>query len=73
MPLHRLYVPPNLYSTEDKATIAAAITKVYSNLPEFYVVVLFISVDKDDFYVGGKKSDAFVRISVQHIARQIHG
>jgi len=72
MPLHRLYVPPHLYSVDDKAAISAAITNVYSKtLPEFYVVVLFINVDKDDFYVGGKRSDTFLRISVQHIARQL--
>jgi phenylpyruvate tautomerase PptA (4-oxalocrotonate tautomerase family) len=72
MPLHRLYVPPHLYSVDDKAAISAAITNVYSKtLPEFYVVVLFINVDKDDFYVGGKRSDTFLRISVQHIARQM--
>jgi phenylpyruvate tautomerase PptA (4-oxalocrotonate tautomerase family) len=70
MPLHRLYVPPKLYSAEEKSAIAEAITKVYSNLPAFYVVVLFISVDKEDYYVGGRRSDNFVRISVEHIARQ---
>jgi len=69
MPLHRLYVPPNLYSAEDKSAIAEAITKVYSMLPAFYVVVLFINVGEEDFYVGGQRNDNFVRISVQHIAR----
>lgn len=70
MPLHRIYVPPKLYSAEEKSAIGDAITKVYSTLPAFYVVVLFISVDKEDFYVGGKRSDNFIRISVEHIARQ---
>ena len=63
MPLHRIYVPPKLYSAEEKSAIGDAITKVYSMLPAF-------SVDKEDFYVGGKRSDNFIRISVQHIARQ---
>lgn len=71
MPLHRLYIPPNLYSAEDKGAIADAITKVYSHLPAFYVVVLFINVDKEDYYVGGQRRDSFVRISVQHLARQM--
>ncbi|KIM79868.1 hypothetical protein PILCRDRAFT_823055 [Piloderma croceum F 1598] len=70
MPLHRLYVPPNLYSAEDKAVIAEAITKVYAQLPAFYVVVLFIDIDKENYFVGGKRSERFVRIAVQHIARQ---
>lgn len=70
MPLHRLYIPPNLYSAEDKAVIAESITKVYAQLPAFYVVVLFIDIDKENYFVGGKRSDRFVRIAVQHIARQ---
>ena len=70
MPLHRLYVPPTLYSAKEKSAIADAITKVYPSLPAFYVVVLFITVDKEDCYVGGQQEDNFVRISVEHLARQ---
>ena len=70
MPLHRFYVPPDLYSAEDKSAIASAITKVYSQLPAFYVVVLFITVDTESYYVGGERKDNFVRIAVQHIARR---
>lgn len=72
MPLHRWFVPPTLYSREDKAAIAAAITSIYTGLglPAFYVLVLFVPVDKDDFYVGGKPDDKFVRIGIEHIARQ---
>jgi phenylpyruvate tautomerase PptA (4-oxalocrotonate tautomerase family) len=76
MPLHRLYVPPKLYSAEEKSAIADAITKIYTegfNLPAFYVVVLFISVDKEDYYVGGRRRDNFVRIAVEHMARQLVG
>jgi phenylpyruvate tautomerase PptA (4-oxalocrotonate tautomerase family) len=70
MPLHRFYVPPNLYSAEDKAAIAEAITEVYPRLPAFYVVVLFINIDKESYFVGGKRNESFVRIAVQHVARQ---
>lgn len=72
MPLHRFYVPRNLYTAEDKEAIAAAVTRIYTSfgLPAFYVVVLFISVDIDDYFVGAKKTDKFLRISIQHIARQ---
>ena len=70
MPLHRLYVPPNLYSAEDKAVIGEAITKVYAHLPAFYVVVLFIDISKENYFVGGQRNERFVRIAVQHIARQ---
>jgi hypothetical protein len=71
MPLHRLYVPPNLYSAEDKAVIGEAITKVYAHLPAFYVVVLFIDISKENYFVGGQRNERFVRIAVQHIARQL--
>jgi len=70
MPLHRFYVPPNLYSAEDKAAIAEAITEVYPRLPAFYVVVLFINIDKESYFVGGRRNESFVRIAVQHVARQ---
>jgi phenylpyruvate tautomerase PptA (4-oxalocrotonate tautomerase family) len=70
MPLHRFYVPPSLYSAEEKAAIADAITKVYARIPAFYVVVLFINVSKDDYFVGAQKRDNFARIVVHHLARQ---
>jgi phenylpyruvate tautomerase PptA (4-oxalocrotonate tautomerase family) len=54
----------NLYSADDKAAIGEVITKVYTPLlPTFYVVVLFISVDKADYFVGGKRSNNFVKIA----------
>ena len=49
--------------------IAEGITTVYKVLPKFYVVVVFIDVDKDSFYIGGKSNDRFVRIVTQHLAR----
>ncbi|KAI1706329.1 putative oxalocrotonate tautomerase enzyme domain-containing protein [Ditylenchus destructor] len=71
MPLHRIYVPEGLYTEDDKKKLAQAITDLYTpKLPAFYVVVLFIPIKKDSYYVGGKASDKFVRISIQHLARQ---
>ncbi|KAJ7474878.1 putative oxalocrotonate tautomerase [Mycena latifolia] len=73
MPLHRLFAPKGLYSPKDKEAIAQAITNVYTGppafLPAFYVVVLFIDLDAGDFFVGGKSTDKFLRIGVEHIAR----
>ncbi|KAJ7202141.1 putative oxalocrotonate tautomerase [Mycena pura] len=69
MPLHRFFVPKGLYSTEDKAAIATAVTGVYSQLPAFYVVVLFIELEHENFFVGGKSNHRFLRIGVEHIAR----
>lgn len=74
MPLHRIFVPPNLYSEEDKQAIATVITeKVYGPLPSFYVVVIFITVEKGDYYVGAEKRDNFVRFAVENMARTFEG
>jgi phenylpyruvate tautomerase PptA (4-oxalocrotonate tautomerase family) len=71
MPFHRWYCPSNLYTANEKKAIAAAITDVYKRLPAFYVVVNFICVDKENFFVGGENSDKFVRICVHHLARTL--
>ncbi|KAF8158645.1 putative oxalocrotonate tautomerase [Mycena galopus ATCC 62051] len=69
MPLHRIFVPKELYTPADKAALAQAITKVYAQLPAFYVVVLFIDLDSTNFFVGGKTTERMVRITVEHVAR----
>uniref|UniRef100_A0A914PIH5 Tautomerase cis-CaaD-like domain-containing protein n=1 Tax=Panagrolaimus davidi TaxID=227884 RepID=A0A914PIH5_9BILA len=75
MPLHRIYHTPGQFSTEDKKGLANAITELYTtnphgpHLPPFYVVVLFVPVEEENFFVGGKNTKNFVRISIQHIAR----
>ncbi|KAF7966841.1 hypothetical protein HWV62_36917 [Athelia sp. TMB] len=70
MPLHRLYTPTGLYSDQDRKDIAAAITDVYKNLPRFYVVVLFIDISTTHYFVSAENQEQFLRISVEHIARQ---
>ncbi|KAF7337363.1 Tautomerase-3 domain-containing protein [Mycena sanguinolenta] len=69
MPLHRIFAPKGLYTPSDKAALAQAITAVYASLPAFYVVVLFVELESDDFFVGGKATKRMVRISVEHLAR----
>uniref|UniRef100_A0A914YHA8 Tautomerase cis-CaaD-like domain-containing protein n=1 Tax=Panagrolaimus superbus TaxID=310955 RepID=A0A914YHA8_9BILA len=74
MPLHRIYHSPGQFSKDDKTGLTEAITQIYTNpqianLPAFYVVVLFIPIEEENFFVGGKNTKNFVRISVQHIAR----
>ncbi|KAJ7171256.1 putative oxalocrotonate tautomerase, partial [Mycena filopes] len=71
MPLHRFFTPKGLYTRKDKVAIAAAVTDVYTkvNIPAFYVLVLFINVEPEDFFVGGESTDKFLRIGVEHIAR----
>ena len=46
------------------------ITRIYRMLPAFYVGVGFQEVPKNSLYVGGEPADDFVRIRVDHIARQ---
>lgn len=73
MPFHRWFVPPTLYTKEEKAAIAKAIADLYHNIPAFYVVTVFIKVDQEDFFVGENAKDDFVRISVEHMARHHEG
>ncbi|KAJ3925335.1 MAG: putative oxalocrotonate tautomerase, partial [Lentinula lateritia] len=62
-----------LYSKEEKQAIARSITELYAQvpIPRFYVVVNFIKVGQDDCYVGGEPNTTFLRISVQHLARNL--
>ena len=70
MPLWNIYHPVGAYNDEDKQAIASAIVPLYPILPKFYVGVVFHETLKGSFYIGGKPVDNFVRISVDHIARQ---
>ncbi|KAH7696573.1 hypothetical protein AAVH_36354 [Aphelenchoides avenae] len=71
MPLHRIYHANGAFTDDQKQDLATAITDVYVSrgLPAFYVVVLFVPLEKDSFFIGGKGTDKFVRITVQHLAR----
>ncbi|KAJ7635249.1 putative oxalocrotonate tautomerase [Roridomyces roridus] len=69
MPFHRIFAPKGFYSPTDKASFSESITKVYSFLPPFFVIVVFIDLPDGDLFVGGKLSKNQVRISVEHVAR----
>jgi hypothetical protein len=72
MPLWRIWHPANVWSEGDKECLSKAITKLYTDqgLPAFYVVVLYSEIPATDgVYVGGKKHNRFVRISIDQIAR----
>jgi len=71
MPLWKFYHPENAFSDDDKHAIAGQITAIYRDLPPFYVGVVFEALAKTNFYVGGTATNDFVRISVDHIAREI--
>jgi phenylpyruvate tautomerase PptA (4-oxalocrotonate tautomerase family) len=76
MPLHRIYHPssgPLAFTPSEKEALSRRITEIYTEraqLPAFYVVVLFIPIEEDSLFVGGEKNDKFVRIHIQHMARQ---
>ena len=70
MPLWKIYHPEGAFSAEDRKAIAERITGIYRMLPKFYVGVVFQAVPRDSFFVGGEAVDDFVRIWVDHIARQ---
>lgn len=70
MPLHRIYSNKGTFTAAEKHDIAKNIRKVYSVLPAFYVVVAFVDLDPDSFYVGNDAVNGkFVRIVTQHLAR----
>jgi phenylpyruvate tautomerase PptA (4-oxalocrotonate tautomerase family) len=73
MPLWHIYHPPKTYTSEDKQNFAQDITAYYARvgLPEFYAVALFHELPADSFYVGGKPTTASVRITIDHLARQL--
>ncbi|MEU2337253.1 tautomerase family protein [Streptomyces sp. NPDC006654] len=74
MPYWEIFTPENAYTPEDKQQLSEAITSIYTdyvNLPRFYVVVLFKDMPANTMYVGGRPADNFVRIRVDHIARQM--
>ena len=73
MPLWKIYHPVGAYTREDKHALSKRITDIYSAvpLPKFYVVVVFQEVPQDSFYVGGEPVRNFVRIHMDHIARQM--
>lgn len=70
MPMHRIYTAEGVYTPTDKQALSKAITSLYTRaLPAFYVVVLFIDLPKNSFFIGGETNDKFVRFNVQHLAR----
>ncbi|WP_199032235.1 tautomerase family protein [Ralstonia sp. ASV6] len=72
MPLWNIYHPEAAYSDADKLAIAERIVGLYNGfLPRFYVNVLFQALPAASFLIGGEPTNDFVRIKVDHIARQI--
>lgn len=76
MPLWQVFAPENTFTDEDKEALSTSITSMYTdfvNLPKFYVVVIFHDLPLNSMYVGGKATNNFVRVFIDHIARRIQG
>ncbi|WP_026306674.1 tautomerase family protein [Smaragdicoccus niigatensis] len=74
MPMWIVHAPAGVYSTEDKKNLTEIITQFYVDtvaLPKFYVVVRFDEYPVDSMWVGGQPVNDFVRVVVDHIARQM--
>lgn len=76
MPMWQVFAPENTFTDEDKEALSASITTMYTdfvNLPKFYVVVVFHDLPLNSIYVGGKATNNFVRVFIDHIARRVEG
>lgn len=73
MSLHRIYHPPNAFSTAEKQGLAERITTLYTELglPAFYVNVIFVATENESFFIAGQTQDKYVRIVIQHLAVQL--
>ena len=74
MPYWEIFTPENAFTPKDKEQLSERITSLYvdyADLPKFYVVVLFKDMPANTMYVGGKAHDNFIRIRLDHIARQM--
>lgn len=72
MPLWQIYHPESTFAdVESKQALTNDITSMYTpRMPAFYVVVQFISMSPETFWVGGssKTERPFIRIVISHVA-----
>ncbi|MCJ1424522.1 hypothetical protein MMC29_002410 [Sticta canariensis] len=68
--LWRIFSHSSNFNTSQKQALAKSITSFYTRgaLATFYVDVVFVPVEPNSFYVGGKQAANMVRIAVEHIA-----
>lgn len=71
MPLWTIHHSAGCLSVEDRHALAADITDLYSNLPRFYVGVVYVEAGPDTLFVGGVTPPRFVRAWVDQIARTL--
>lgn len=73
MPLWTIYHSQDTYTDLEKQELSAQLVKLYPVLPKFYVSIVFHALSSQNFFIGGKPAEKFVRVSVDHIARQFEG
>ena len=78
MPIWHIHHPPSAFSASDKTSLSKAITAWYTDtvgLPAFYTIVIFHPHESENFFRGGEpvnpeSAGHFIRIEMQHIARE---
>lgn len=75
MPLWRIFYNPSALQVDQRQSLAKAVTKLYTEppvgLPAFYVNVLFIPLQENEYFIGGEPRINFVRIVIEQIARTL--
>jgi phenylpyruvate tautomerase PptA (4-oxalocrotonate tautomerase family) len=73
VPLWQVFCPKGAYTAEDKQGLAERITGLFTSapMPAFYVVVVFIEMSPDNYYVGAKPIKNFVRFKVDQMANTL--
>ena len=77
MPLWRIFYNPSTLPADQRQSLAKAVTKLYTEppigLPAFYVNVLFIPLQENEYFIGGEPRSDFVRVVIEQIARTLPG
>lgn len=70
MPLWQVFHPKDAFTAEDKQGLAERITGLFSRvpMPDFYVVVIFVEIPPESYYVGARPRGDFVRFKVDQMA-----
>jgi len=73
MPLWAIYHNPDAFTDVQKEALAVSITKIYTDfgLPKFYVGIVFVPTPARSFFISAEPANNFVRIAIDHIARQL--
>lgn len=71
MPMWQIYHHDGVFTSDEKLELSRRIADLYPFLPRFYVNVHFHALPTDSFFNGGERTEDFVSIQVDHVARQM--